>query len=102
VLRRNRAIEEEQKRIKEMEERRLREKERRKQLRKAGYIKREKENLVYVGNMLREINHKIKENSDQITNNLKKLRDELNKNKRPRPKPIILRNDRFFEDEVDF
>lgn len=60
MLRRNRVIQEEELRIKQMEAERLREKERRKKLRKAAYIKREKENLVNVGNMLREINHKIK------------------------------------------
>ena len=60
MLRRNRVIQEEELRIKQMEAERLREKERRKKMRKAAYIKREKENLVNVGNMLREINHKIK------------------------------------------
>ena len=41
------------------------------------YVKREKENLAQVGNMLRDIDHKLKQNTKQITASLQDLRKEL-------------------------
>ena len=40
-------------------------------------MQREKENLIQVGNMLREIDKKIKESSLELHSNLKELRNEL-------------------------
>ena len=47
------------------------------------YQKREQENLVQVGNMLRDIGHKIKNNADSLNNSLVHLRRSLNP-----PKPV--------------
>lgn len=40
-------------------------------------MKREKENLIKVGNMLREIDHKLKENSSKLNADLRDLRNQL-------------------------
>ena len=41
------------------------------------YLKREKQNLTQVGNMLRQIDLKIKQNSKQITASLESLRKQI-------------------------
>jgi hypothetical protein len=54
----------------------------RRQKRSEFYLRREKENLIKVGNMLREIDHKLKENSSKLSADLRDLRSQF----KPAPK----------------